>query len=85
MSFDVTAFILETFERNVNSYVKMLCLRFGSQLPQTPDGGSDRSRGRCRVGPGTSGDLDSAVLRVAAPDADSLTFHVVLKKIIDDF
>jgi hypothetical protein len=64
MSFDVTAFILETFERNVNSYVKMLCLRFGSQLPQT---------------------LDSAVLRVAAPDADSLTLHVVLKKIIDDF
>ncbi len=44
----------------------------------TSDGGPDGSRGRCRVGPGTSGDLDSAVLRVAAPDANSLTLHVVL-------
>ena len=58
----------------------MFCLGFGSQLPQASDGGPDGGRGRGGVGPGTAGDLDAAVLRVATPDADGLTLHVVLKK-----
>ena len=50
----------------------------GSQLPQTADGGPDRGGGGGGVSPGTSGDLDAAVLGAAVPDADGVTLHAVL-------
>ena len=48
------------------------------QLPQTADGRPDRGGGGGGVGPGTSGDLDAAVLGAARPDADGVTLYAVL-------
>ena len=48
------------------------------QLSQTSDGGSDWGSSCCWVGPSSSSNFDATVLCAAAPDADSLTLHVVL-------
>ena len=51
-----------------------------SQLSQTSDSRADRGGGGGRVGPGSSSDLDAAVLGAAVPDADGMTLHTVLKQ-----
>ena len=42
------------------------------QLPQSPDGGPDAGSSHCGVVPGPSSHIDTAVLIVAVPHANSL-------------
>lgn len=45
------------------------------QLPEPPDGGPDAGRGDGGVVPGSSSHGDAAVLVIAEPDTDSLTWR----------